>query len=108
MCLSMDNLTGLFLYTEIRRLRISMWEDVEERKHWVVKVFPASFEGIVQMHAAELMLYGSVAYRLKKTATTTSGAESEAQVDWAAHAKLRRDGIGSPWRFEFYRVYLQR
>lgn len=78
-----------------------MLEEVESRKHRVVKVFPANFDAIVQMHAAEFMLFGSVAYR-------KTGPDSEVTVDWAAHAKLKRDGVNSPWRFEYYRVYLQR
>ncbi|KAK3692521.1 hypothetical protein B0T22DRAFT_435791 [Podospora appendiculata] len=85
---------------EIRKLRVSMWKKVASRRHVVVKVFPASFERIADMRAAEFMVFGAVTYVLKK-------GEEEA-ADWAAHAKLKRDGgVGSPWRFEYYKVYIQ-
>ncbi len=93
---------------EIRRLRVSMWKTVRSRKHHLEKVFPANFDVIVDMNAAEFMMYGSVAYQ-SKTAHDDEGEKGvEEKVDWAAHAMLRRDGINGAWGFEYYRVYLQR
>lgn len=92
---------------EIRKLRLRMWEDVEARKHHLVKVFPASFSAarggtaVAPLNEAEFMIFGAVAYRLRDGA-------AEAAVDWAGHARLWRDKVTAPWRFGFYRVYLQR
>ncbi|GAB1320626.1 hypothetical protein MFIFM68171_10836 [Madurella fahalii] len=90
---------------EIRKLRLRMWKDVEERKHRLVKVFPGSFNAgrtvVAAMNEAEFMLFGAVAYRLRN-----GGGDSA--VDWAGHARLFRDKVTSQWRFGFYRVYLQR
>jgi len=79
-----------------------MWEEVEARKHRVVKVFPANFSAeVVSMHEAEYMLFGAVAYRMKD-------GEKDAVAGWAGHAQLKRDGVTGPWRLVFYRVYIQR
>lgn len=82
-----------------------MWRDVEERKHRLVKVFPASFSAnrtaVAPLNEAEFMLFGAVAYRLRN-------GGGDAVKDWAGHARLSRDKVTSQWRFGFYRVYLQR
>lgn len=83
-----------------------MWKEVEERKHRLVKVFPANFSAsehtrVAPLNEAEFMLFGAVAYRLKDEG-------GDAVADWAAHAKLRRDRVTAPWRFAFYRVYIQK
>ncbi|KAL2022341.1 hypothetical protein VTK56DRAFT_5739 [Thermocarpiscus australiensis] len=85
---------------EIRKLRRQMWRDVEGRKHRLVKVFPASFSGVASLNEAEFMLFGAVAYRMKDGGDAAAG--------WAGHAQLRRDGVAKPWRFVYYRVYLQK
>ncbi|KAK0722940.1 hypothetical protein B0T26DRAFT_600723, partial [Lasiosphaeria miniovina] len=93
---------------EIRSLRQRMWDKVEARKHHIAKVFPGSFDGEADT-AAELMLFGSVAYVLKQTPATAAGAGAgtpQAATDWAAHARLKRGGVESPWAFVYYRVYL--
>ncbi|KAK3379366.1 hypothetical protein B0T24DRAFT_675167 [Lasiosphaeria ovina] len=99
---------------EIRSLRLRMWDKVEARKHHVAKVFPGSFDDEADT-AAELMLFGSVAYVLKQTPATAAGAGAGAgagtpqtATDWAAHARLKRNGVDSPWAFVYYRVYLQK
>ncbi|KAL2134804.1 hypothetical protein VTI74DRAFT_10788 [Chaetomium olivicolor] len=90
---------------EIRKLRRRMWKEVEARKHRLVKVFPAHFSpdrsSVVSMHEAEFMLFGAVAYRMKD-------GKGDAVAGWAGHAQVRRDGLNSPWKFDFYRVYIQR
>ncbi|KAK3357537.1 hypothetical protein B0T25DRAFT_162285 [Lasiosphaeria hispida] len=91
---------------EIWNLRLGMWKKVEARKHTVFKVFPGSFDSIVATHETEFMMFGKVTYRLKKA--PAPGEERDATVSWAAHAKVKRDGLGSPWGFAFYKVYLQR
>ncbi|KAH6850287.1 hypothetical protein B0I37DRAFT_371252 [Chaetomium sp. MPI-CAGE-AT-0009] len=91
---------------EIRKLRERMWQEVEARKHRLVKVFPAKFSAersaIVSMHETEYMLFGAVAFRMR------DDAKEDAVVGWAGHAQLRRDGVTAPWRLGFYRVYIQR
>lgn len=93
------------LITDILKVRESMWEKVQARKHSVAQVFPATFaatqaedDGVV-----ELMLYGQVVYQLR-------GAEGfEAPVDWAGYARLvKGGGEGDGWKFAYYRVYIQR
>lgn len=81
-----------------------MWTDVEARKHWLAKIFPAQFSptptSASSMQEAEFMLFGTVAY-------SPRNGQGDAVVDWAGHAKLRRDGVDAPWRMVAYRVYLQ-
>lgn len=81
-----------------------MWKHVEARKHRLVKVFPASFSpdrsAVVIMNEAEFMLFGAVAYSMRDDADAVAG--------WAGHAHLKRDGVGTPWKLAFYRVYFQR
>ncbi|KAL2257972.1 hypothetical protein VTK26DRAFT_8897 [Humicola hyalothermophila] len=91
---------------EIRKMRRQMWKDVDERKHRLAKVFPADFPPtaharIAPLDEAEFMLLGAVAYRMK------DGGGNEVR-DWAAHAQLRRDRVTAPWKFVFYRVYIQK
>ena len=45
-----------------------------------------------------------VSYR-RKGADAAAAPDS---VDFAGHARLERDGPSEPWRFAYYRVYLQR
>jgi hypothetical protein len=82
-----------------------MWKDVEQRKHRLCKVFPANFSAshraVAPPNEAEFMLFGVVAYRLR------DGGEN-AVTSWAGHAKVQRDGLTAPWRFSFYRVYIQK
>ncbi|KAK4106883.1 hypothetical protein N658DRAFT_415821 [Parathielavia hyrcaniae] len=89
---------------EIMKLRRGMWKDVEARKHRLAKVFPASFspdqKAVVVMHEKEFMLFGAAAYRMRDG--------SEAVAGFAAHAQLRRESLNAPWKFVFYRVYLQK
>lgn len=73
-----------------------MWEKVEARKHTVHKVFPASFTEAAGEQ--ELMLFGSVEYKLK--------AGGQDSVDWAGYAHLVKDD--GAWKFQYYRVYIQR
>ncbi|AEO69395.1 uncharacterized protein THITE_2119752 [Thermothielavioides terrestris NRRL 8126] len=90
--------------SEIRQLRNRMWKTVEARKHRVVKVFPGWFSAdrtaVAPLHEVEFMLFGAVAYRMRDG--------EEAVASWAGHAQLRRDGLSAPWKFVFYRVYIQR
>ncbi|KAL2201385.1 hypothetical protein P885DRAFT_65639 [Corynascus similis CBS 632.67] len=87
---------------DIRKLRKRMWKDVEERKHRVVKVFPANFTAeVASLNEVEYMLFGAVAYRLRE-------GKGEAVAGWAGHAQLKRDSLTAPWRIVFYRVYIQR
>lgn len=69
-----------------------MWEKVSSRAHRAIKIFPFG------PHAAEVMLYGTVAYGLK------DGGEKK--VDWAARAELVKDEKDGKVRLAFYQVYL--
>lgn len=90
---------------EIRKLRRRMWREVDERKHRLVKVFPAHFSmdplTIVMMNEAEFMLFGAVAYSLKH-------GKGDEVAGWAGHAQLKRDGLAAPWKLGYYRVYIQK
>jgi hypothetical protein len=81
-----------------------MWKAVEARKHRLVKVFPANFspddKAVVVMHEKEFMLFGAVAYRMKDG--------DEAVAGFAGHAQLRRESLTAPWKFVFYRAYVQK
>jgi hypothetical protein len=86
-----------------------MWRDVSARKHRVVKVFPGHFsedpgsveKGIVAMNEAEFMAFGAVAYRMRDEEVPDS------VVSWAGHGRVRRENMSRPWRWVFWRVYLQ-
>ena len=67
-----------------------MWENVGERLHKPLKVFPYG-------NGDEVMLFGSVVYRLKNG--------QQAAKDWAAYARFAKDAGGS-LRMDFYQVYL--
>ncbi|KAJ2899019.1 hypothetical protein MKZ38_003533 [Zalerion maritima] len=82
-------------HDEILKVRHKMWELVAERKHTVEKVFPASFNP----GKAEFMLQGTVNYTLR--------TGEKAGADWAGHATLKKNDAGE-WKFEYYRVYIQR
>ena len=87
---------------DIRKLRRRMWKEVEARKHRLVKVFPATFSEdhvVPGLNEEEFMLFGVVAYRLRDG--------TDAVANWAGHAQIRRDALSAPWKFTFYRVYLQ-
>ncbi|KAL2124081.1 hypothetical protein VTJ04DRAFT_446 [Mycothermus thermophilus] len=94
---------------EIQKLRRQMWRDVSARKHRVVKVFPGHFsedpgsveKGIVAMNEAEFMAFGAVAYRMRDEEVPDS------VVSWAGHGRVRRENMSRPWRWVFWRVYLQ-
>jgi hypothetical protein len=77
---------------EIRKLRLSMWDAVKERKHTLHKIFPFGND------ATEFMICGVVHYTLK-----TGDKQS---VEWSARAKLAKSDSGN-WRFQFYQVWLQ-
>lgn len=94
------------LRLDIRKLRRRMWGDVDARKHRLCKVFPAHFSAAADVavappNEAEFMLFGVVAYRLRD-------GGGDAVASWAAHAQIQRDGLVAPWRFSFYRVYIQK
>ena len=72
-----------------------MWEHVAERNHTVEKVFPAGFRS----DRTEFMAFGRVDYVLRT-------GEGQA-ADWAGHAILKKDEY-EQWKFEYYRVYIQR
>lgn len=76
--------------TEIRPMRLNMWEHVKSREHTVHKVFPFGSS------SREFMLYGTVKFSFKN--------DQRGQVDWAARAVLS-NGNGA-WRMSFYQVYL--
>lgn len=84
------------LIPEILALRKSMWEKVSSRSHNPIKIFPFG------SYSDEVMLYGTVKYGLKE------GGEKE--VDWAARAKLVKEGEEEGGkekiRMSFYQVYL--
>ncbi|KAK3944648.1 hypothetical protein QBC46DRAFT_157778 [Diplogelasinospora grovesii] len=107
---------------ELRKLREKMWVKVSARKHTLSRIFPATnFTTTTttssESDECEVMLLGSVVYKLKPTPTPTptptGGTEEELTktVDWVAHAHIRRsghkEGEGRRWRFVYYRVYLQ-
>lgn len=75
---------------EILALRKSLWEKVANRAHNPIKIFPFG------PNSNEVMLHGTVKYGLK--------AGGETSVDWAAHARLVKEG--EKVKMEFYQVYL--
>jgi len=75
---------------EILQMRKGMWSAVAARLHTPSKVFPFG------PGADEVMLYGTVDYTLKDG--------KKATVEWAARAKLIKEG--STWKMGFYQVYL--
>lgn len=86
---------------EIRELRERMWSVVKDRKHSVSKAFPGQFKG---SHSGshgdvecEFMLLGDAEF------VTRDGRLIE--VDWAAHAVVRREG--QEWKIEKYRIWIQ-
>lgn len=75
---------------EILALRKGLWEKVNSRLHRASKIFPYG------PNADEVMLHGTVQYKLK--------AGGESSVDWAAYAHLVKvDGVV---KMDFYQVYL--
>ena len=76
--------------TEILALRKSLWEKVQSRKHYPVKIFPFG------PNSNEVMIYGTVDYVLK------GGGKSS--VGWAARAILTKDGDAV--KMQYYQVYL--
>ncbi|KAL7627067.1 hypothetical protein AAE478_003843 [Parahypoxylon ruwenzoriense] len=86
---------------QIRRLRQSMWDRVDQRRHRLDKVFPASFEpgcGVAAAAAAaEYMINGTVALRQKDGGVVR-------EVPWAGRAVLKesRGRLG----FAFYQVFM--
>lgn len=86
-----------------------MWTKVAARKHTVSQAFPARFAeqrtatgSNGEEEEVQLMLFGSVVYRLK-------GAEGDEEpVEWAGHARLVRASGEEKWRFAHYRVWIQR
>ncbi|KAJ9155109.1 hypothetical protein NKR23_g2368 [Pleurostoma richardsiae] len=91
---------------ELLQLRRRMWEKVQSRRHTVYKVLRGSFPaaGGAETPTTELALFGTVEYRLRE-----NGGREKSTVDWAGHARLRSDeAAGGAWRFEYYRVYMQR
>ncbi|KAF4587782.1 putative Fungal specific transcription factor [Ophiocordyceps camponoti-floridani] len=78
---------------EIRKMRLSMWEKTQGRKHNVAKVFPGRFAD----GGWEAMVLGEVRLTMEGT---------EVVVPWSGHAVLRRGDDGE-WRFARYRVWLQ-
>lgn len=79
-----------------------MWVSAAARKHRLFKVFPGEFSANASSNEAEFMIYGAVGYRMKDEKA------EDAVVSFAGHAQLRRDGADAPWKFGFYRVYIQR
>ncbi|KAF1968234.1 hypothetical protein BU23DRAFT_558651 [Bimuria novae-zelandiae CBS 107.79] len=75
---------------EIFALRKGLWEKVAARAHNPTKIFPFGPD------SNEVMLHGTVHYRLK--------AGDESDVDWAARARLVKEG--EKVKMEFYQVYL--
>ncbi|KAJ4304750.1 hypothetical protein N0V90_000278 [Kalmusia sp. IMI 367209] len=75
---------------EILALRKGLWEKVSSRVHAPLKIFPYG------PNSNEVMLHGTVKYDLK--------VGGESSVDWAAHARLVKDG--EHVKMEFYQVYL--
>lgn len=88
--------------TEIRKLREGMWQHVATRKHTVAGAFVGVGDSEDKL-AAEFMLHGMVAYRLRG-----KQEGEEESVDWAAHGRLVKDTPNQPWGFAYYRVYIQR
>ncbi|KAK9435992.1 putative Fungal specific transcription factor [Metarhizium brunneum] len=84
---------------EIRELRSKMWSTVQERRHSVVKVFPASFQDLEsEDQECELMLFGEVTLQTK---------DGQSQVvPWAGHVVLKKDKTGEKeeCKFAHYRV----
>lgn len=74
-----------------------------ERKHTVFKVFPATFKkgdgAGTEPDSTEFMLFGTVDYVLR------TGVMKN--VSWAGHAVVARSSDTGPWKFTYYRVYLQ-
>lgn len=85
-----------------------MWNVVADRKHVVYKVFPHRFQESDAATANddgatdhELMLFGDVHLVTKDDQKLT--------LPWAAHAVLRKGSQPKDeWKFQKYRVYLQR
>jgi len=75
---------------EILQLREDMWKTVAVRLHTPRKIFPFG------TGADEIMLYGIVDYTFKD--------KREASLEWAARAKLVKEGDN--WKMDFYRVYM--
>lgn len=67
-----------------------MWDAVSSRQHTISKIFPFG------ANATELMLYGTVAYKLKDN--------RKAEVPWGARAVMVKEG--EAWKMGFYQVYL--
>ncbi|CEJ91498.1 hypothetical protein VHEMI07205 [[Torrubiella] hemipterigena] len=87
----------------IRELRARMWNVVADRKHIVYKVFPHRFQESSDEGSTEheLMLFGDVHVVTKD--------EQKLTLPWAAHAVLRKGSQPTDeWKFQKYRVYLQR
>lgn len=87
----------------IRELRARMWNVVADRKHVVYKVFPHRFQESSDEGSTEheLMLFGDVHVMTKDDQKMT--------IPWAAHAVLRKGSQPTDeWKFQKYRVYLQR
>ncbi|KAI2470444.1 hypothetical protein F4781DRAFT_430459 [Annulohypoxylon bovei var. microspora] len=84
---------------EIRRLRQSMWEGTESRRHKPGKVFPASFGGADNSEeiTIEYMLRGSLDL-------VTKNGEQQA-VSWAGHAVLNE--VQGMLKYRLYQVYLR-
>lgn len=78
------------LLAEILALRKSLWEKVASRVHNPIKIFPYG------PNSNEVMLHGTVKYGLK--------AGGESSLDWAAYARLVKEG--GKVKMEFYQVYL--
>lgn len=75
---------------EILTTRLAMWSAVSSREHTPVQIFPFG-DG-----ADEFMVYGIVKYTFK--------TGENAQVDWAARAKLTE--VNGKWKMCYYQVYL--
>ena len=80
-----------------------MWSTVDERRHNVIKVFPARFQSSDDENeplGCEMMLFGEV------TKKTTDG--SVVTASWAGHAVLKKDDQGGreEWKFAHYQVWL--
>lgn len=93
---------------ELEALRLNMWTKVAQRRHTVLKVFPAglldapdaSSSDTGRRNVLEFMLFGKVDYLLR------SGAQ-RSTVEWAGYGAVSRRTEADAWKFTYYRVYLQ-